>query len=174
LRIVPELVEWDELHIVSRLEISRDRRLQRLLVCIKRLHYSKLSLTNADDDDGERILGGLDQLVVSLDHVKDLSICQYDQDVVPLVVLALLVLSGGTVPIYSLEHLGEVSWPEEVALFDGVSVGLDATINAVHLWRVDVTSEREAMGYFHLLRKLSSETVYWILFVGVVILQDQT
>jgi hypothetical protein len=135
------------LNVVSRLSFLRFLGVQRLLVSVEGFHHSKLCLADTNNDHRKGIFRALNQLVVGLIDVKDLSICQNDQDIVSLVVLRLLILFGSTVIISLLQNTGKVSWTEEPTLMNGALISSDAPFNSLDFGVVDISIKSETVTY---------------------------
>eukprot|EP00350_Pseudokeronopsis_sp_OXSARD2_P009538 CAMPEP_0170562742 /NCGR_PEP_ID=MMETSP0211-20121228/62260_1 /TAXON_ID=311385 /ORGANISM="Pseudokeronopsis sp., Strain OXSARD2" /LENGTH=121 /DNA_ID=CAMNT_0010880041 /DNA_START=74 /DNA_END=439 /DNA_ORIENTATION=- len=113
-----ELFELDELNDIPGSSFSLAVP-QHILITIKLFHCFELFFAYANYDDAQRQVGSFDNGVFGLIHVVDLSISQYQKNVV-----AHLVESG----LYNSHHLlkdrVEVSWSRELYSWECLPVGL--------------------------------------------------
>ena len=166
-----EVVEWDELDDISCHVLPVGAGVESLVIAIKRLHRLKISVTNTNDDDGERVLRATNNLIDCLVHVADDSISDNGQNV------ELLVHLSHTVGLHEIvdfiNDLSEVSRSIEIALLNGVLVVCDNLLNAIDTWVENVTVQGETVATtVGIGWNSSSKAIQVYLLVAVVELED--
>lgn len=78
-----EVSEWHELH-----DVPEDRfalgRAQDSVVPVQNLHVCEVGVAHSHDDDGEGLVGGSDDGLARVRHVRHHAVGEDEQDVVPL------------------------------------------------------------------------------------------
>lgn len=86
-RVVLEVAEWNELHNVGIHVLFVLHGVEGFIVGVEDVHALEVFVADAHDDDGDGEAGAADNLVDSLLHVIDNTVCDDQQDKILLVVL---------------------------------------------------------------------------------------
>lgn len=112
--------------------------------------------------------------MMCLGNIKDLTISQDYQDIVPLIVLRLFIFFRSAVIICLLQNTREVCWPKKSTLLDRTLISSEASIDSIHFRVINVSVQSEAVTNGVLLWQLSSKAINGVLFVCVIIFKNQS
>ena len=107
-----EIIKWNELDDISRHVSSQGGRVKGFIIGVKGLHRCEICITHAYDDDSDRKIRTLHDLVDRLLHVSNDSIGQNKQDMELLIVLGHLLLFNHKVEL--LHDWAEIGWSIEL------------------------------------------------------------
>lgn len=168
--VSPELTKWNELDDISTHVPLVLLRVQRFFIGIQHIHWGEVSISNANNDNGQRKVRASHNLVYGLLEVANDTISDDQQDLIGLVVSwdfrSLASIVGQRNDVW------EVRWAVELKLFNAIFIAIDNLIDTVAFRVEDVSIQSQAVRCRGLWGNSRSESVRWNLFVWVIVLQN--
>mmetsp|Transcript_48377 Transcript_48377/g.151681 ORF Transcript_48377/g.151681 Transcript_48377/m.151681 type:complete len:250 (+) Transcript_48377:474-1223(+) len=167
--IACQLSESHKLHNVSRDSLPCPLTGKNLIVSVQRVHLVEVCGPNANDDNGEGRVRGVDDRLSCFRHVRDLPVGEDEQDCVLLRLDRIRTRDG----VCIANDLSKVGGTEERYVRQGCSVCVQ---NALHPQNARVGSiaiEGEAVRY-GAIGEASAEAEHVKLLVCIVLLEDLT
>ena len=168
-----EFSKRNELHYVSRHFSLISLTVKRRLVSIKLVHSRKVSTADSHDNNAERQTATPNNLVDSLLKIVDDAVCNYQQDIILLVLLR--HTHAFCHVINQLKNRREVRRAIKTDLVNCIFVGFDDALDTITLWIEYIAVQRKAVVCCLIERRnRSTETKRRDFFIRIIILQNTT
>lgn len=166
-----KLIERYKLDDICRHVLFIGIRVKCFVVCIKNFHSFEICFTYSHDNDGDWQRRASNNLVNSLLHIVNDSICQNAQDGILLV--HLVDLSCLHLIVCFTKNLIEVGWSIKIYSRKGALIMADHFINPVYSWVKDIAIQGKAVGATLIVRvDCPAKAIKVDQLVTVIVLKD--